>query len=298
MSSDAIRDRMLEGRCAIITGASRGLGFEIAKHYLNAGASVAVCARDAKTLDRAAAELSLLVRPGRSLVAVPADVSRPADVARLLETAVRQFDGLDILVSNAGVIGPVGAIEGIDPVAWMKALEVNVLSSLLLSRAALPHLKRSARGKFVQLSGGGATHPLPGLSAYAASKAAAVRFMETLAEELRPHRIDVNALAPGLLDTRMLDIMLGAGPEVLGAALHDRLVREKGTGATPLGKGAELAVFLGSRLSDGITGRLISAPWDPWRTLPERRAELDGTDIYTLRRIAPTDRGKDWGEMI
>src|SRR5208282_6054523 len=129
------------------------------------------------------------------------------------------------------------------------ALEINLLGSVLMSRAALPHLKKSSRGKIVQLSGGGATHPLPGLSAYAASKAATVRFMETLAEEMRPHHVDVNALAPGLLDTRMLDAMLDAGPEALGAQMHARCVQEKRNGVTPLAKGAELAVFLGSSLS-------------------------------------------------
>jgi NAD(P)-dependent dehydrogenase (short-subunit alcohol dehydrogenase family) len=295
MTPDGGQDRMLEGRCAIITGASRGLGLEIARHYLRAGASVAICGRDAAILDGAARRLSELKRPGQALVAVPADVSKSTDVARLLDTAVRQFGRLDILVNNAAVIGPAGAFEAVDLMAWMQALQINLLGSVLLTRAVLPHLKRSARGKIIQLSGGGATNPLPGLSAYAASKAAAVRFMETLAEELRADGIDVNALAPGLLDTRMLDEMLDAGPEALGAPLYERLSREKRGGATPLDKGAELAVFLGSSASDGVTGKLISAPWDPWPTFPQRLADLNGTDIYTLRRIGPQDRGKDWG---
>ena len=128
------------------------------------------------------------------------------------------------------------------------------------------------------------------LSAYAVSKAAVIRFVETLAEETRPHHIDVNAIAPGALNTRMLDGMIGAGPKKIGPALHERLSQVKAKGGTPLGKAADLAVFLGSPLSDGITGKLISAVWDPWHDLPNRLKELQETDIYTLRRIVPEDR--------
>jgi NAD(P)-dependent dehydrogenase (short-subunit alcohol dehydrogenase family) len=290
------RSRLLEHRSALITGASRGLGFEIAKQYLEAGASVAICARDPRRLEQSSMELEKLVVPGQALLALPADVSKAADVERLVDAAFTQFGRLDILVNNAGVIGPAGAVESVELEAWVRALEINLMGAVLLSRAVLPRFKKAGRGKIIQLSGGGATNPLPHLSAYAASKAAVVRFVETLAEETRSHRIDVNALAPGLLNTRMLDEMLAAGPEKIGAALHGRLRREKEEGATPLRKGAELAVFLGSAGSDGITGKLISATWDPWSTLAAHLSDLNGTDVYTLRRILPKDRGLGWGE--
>lgn len=290
-------ERLLAGRCALITGASRGLGLEIARHYLEAGASVAICARHEASLQSASERLLKNLGPGQSLLVTRADVSVACEVKQFVDGAVERFGRIDILVHNAGVIGPIGSIETVDPTAFMRAVEINLLSSLLLSQAALPHLKRAARGKVIQLSGGGATNPLPNLSAYAASKAAVVRFVETLAEETRAHGIDVNALAPGLLDTRMLDEMLGAGPQSIGADMHRRLTQEKQSGATPLAKGAKLAVFLGSSLSDGITGKLISAAWDPWSRFPELRAELDGSDIYTLRRVVPRDRGKDWGDV-
>jgi NAD(P)-dependent dehydrogenase (short-subunit alcohol dehydrogenase family) len=132
------------------------------------------------------------------------------------------------------------------------------------------------------------------LSAYAASKAAVVRFIETLAHETRAWHIDVNAIAPGALDTRMLDEILSAGPDVLGQAHYEQLLQQKRSGGAPLLKGAELALFLGSAHSDGITGRLISAIWDPWDELPGRIDELSATDVYTLRRITPEDRGITW----
>lgn len=286
---------VLENRCAIVTGASQGLGLEIARRYLGAGASVAICARDAQRLDTAAAELRTRARPGQAVLSMPADVSRPEDVTRLVDAALGQFGRLDILVNNAGIAGPTGPVESVDWEEWLRAVHINLLGAVLLSRAVLPHFKRAGRGKIVQLSGGGATQPLSMQSAYAASKAAVVRFVETLAEETRPHRIDVNALAPGPLNTRMLDQFLAAGPADVGPERYERWRQQKRQGGVPLAKGAELAVFLGCDLSNGITGKLLSAVWDPWKSLPAHLQELNRTDVYTLRRIVPNDRHLDFG---
>ena len=288
--------KVLENRCAIISGASVGLGFEIAKKYLEAGASLMICARDETMLGKSALALKRIAGVGQSVVALPADVSKPRDVAALVDGGLKEFGRLDILVNNAGVAGPSGAVESVDWEEWMRTVEVNLLGSVLLSRAVLPHFKHAGSGKIIQLSGGGATKPMPMLSAYAASKAAVVRFAETLAEETRQHRIDVNAIAPGALNTRILDELIAAGPENLGLAFYERLLQQMKNGGAPLCKGADLAVFLGSSASDGITGKLISAVWDPWESMPSHLADLNGTDIYTLRRIVPEDRELSWGE--
>jgi NAD(P)-dependent dehydrogenase (short-subunit alcohol dehydrogenase family) len=155
-------------------------------------------------------------------------------------------------------------------------------------------MKERRRGKILILSGGGATAPMANLSAYAASKAAVVRLMETLAVEAKDFGIDVNAIAPGAMNTRFLDEALAAGPEKLGPAYFARLVQQKQSGGVPLEKAADLAAFLASEESNGITGKLISAQWDPWTTLDAHKGELASTDIYTLRRIVPEDRGKHW----
>jgi NAD(P)-dependent dehydrogenase (short-subunit alcohol dehydrogenase family) len=136
---------------------------------------------------------------------------------------------------------------------------------------------------------------LPRISAYAASKAAIVRFAETLAEEVRDDHIDVNSIAPGALNTRLLDQVLEAGPSRVGDGFYTRAVKQKQEGGAPIERGAELAVFLASAASDGVTGKLISAVWDPWEEFSTRKQELN-TDIYTLRRIVPKDRGMDWGD--
>ena len=289
-------NRVLVGRTALITGGTRGLGLEIARAYLDAGvAGVCVCGSDGSALEDAVAELSELAEAGQRVLGVLADVSRRADVERLIDLALESLGELTILVSNAGVYGAKGRVDQADWAGWVRAVEVNLLGSVLCARAVIPHFTKRGYGKILQLSGGGATGPLPGLSAYAASKAAAVRFAETLAEELREDHVDVNAIAPGALNTRMLDEVLDAGPAQVGEDFHRRAVAQKRSGGVPLRQAAELAIFLGSPASDGITGKLLSAVWDPWAQLPERIAALD-SDIYTLRRIVPADRGLEWGD--
>jgi NAD(P)-dependent dehydrogenase (short-subunit alcohol dehydrogenase family) len=289
-------DGVLEGKAALITGANQGLGLEIARHYLDAGASVFICARNAELLASAAEELVARAGDADRVHSMAADVADVLQVGELAATATERFPQLSILVNNAGIYGPKGPIETVDWEEWTRAMAINVYGSILPVRALIPHLRGLGGGKIVQLSGGGATSPLPGLSSYAASKAAIVRFAETLALELAEDKIDVNAIAPGALNTRLLDEVLEAGPEAVGEDFYRRSVEQQKSGGTPLELGAELAVWLGSSASDGITGRLLSAKWDPWRDLPEHRADLD-SDVYTLRRIVPADRGFDWGDV-
>lgn len=287
-------DMTLTGKAALITGGNQGLGLEIARRYAAAGADVTLTARNAALLDQAAAELRRAA-PGRTIATAPGDVSRPEDCRRMVEAHLSAHGRLDVLVNNAGVYGPMGNIEDVDWAAWVQAIEINLLGSILMCRAVLPHMKAQGRGKIVQLSGGGATNPMPGVSAYAVSKAGIVRFVETLALEVREQRIDVNAIAPGALNTRLLDEVLAAGPDKVGKKFYEQSLKQRDTGGTPLAKGADLAVFLASDASDGVTGKLLSAVWDPWADLPNHLDELNSTDIYALRRIVPKDRGMGWG---
>lgn len=287
--SGSLRDRV-----AIVTGGSQGLGFEIARRYLKAGASVMICARDSSQLEIARRRLVDNVVDTKSIAAIQADVSQADCVAAVVDATLGTFGRLDVLVNNAGVYGPKGPIEDTDWQDWTRAIEINLYGSILMCRGVLPHFKTQKRGKIIQLSGGGATSPMPRLSAYAVSKAAIVRFVESLALEVEPFGIDVNAIAPGALNTRLLTEVLAAGPDQVGEDFYASALRQHNCGGTSLEHGAELAVYLGSHESDGISGKLISAVWDPWKSFAERRADICGTDVYTLRRIVPEDRGMVW----
>jgi NAD(P)-dependent dehydrogenase (short-subunit alcohol dehydrogenase family) len=279
---------------ALITGSSQGLGKVIAEQFLREGANVALCARTEKDLLATRDEL-VKKFPAQKIVAKVSDVSDESDVNALVAFALRELGSLQTLVLNAGIYGPMGPTESVSLDDWRRAMDINLYGVLLPCRAMIPHFKKADHGKIIILSGGGATNPLPNISAYAASKAAVVRLMETLAEELKLHHVDVNAIAPGALTTRLVDEVLAAGPERVGAAFYEKNKQWKEKGATPLELGAALAVYLASAQSDGITGKLISAQWDPWEKLHEFKADLS-SDIYALRRIVPKDRGKSWGD--
>ncbi len=286
----------LLGKVAIITGANQGLGLEIAKKYSAAGASVVLCARDAVRLEEARKTLAVAMPADRLVEAIPADVSSSESVDHLVGEALKRFGRIDILVNNAGVYGPMGPIEEVDWTAWLSTIEINLLGSVLMCRAVLPAMKKQKRGRIIQLSGGGATNPMPNISAYAVSKAAIVRFAETLAEEVQEFNITVNSIAPGALNTRMLEEVLAAGPDKVGRSFFEKSLKQKESGGAGFDPGAELALFLASDKSVGITGKLISAMWDDWERWPDHLDELNATDAYTLRRITGRDRGLSWGD--
>lgn len=286
----------LRGRSAIISGANQGLGLEIAKQFAQEGANVMLCARNAMLLEKAQQEVLQYAASEVKVLTKVTDVTNPAQVQALVDASINAFGTLDILVANAGVYGTKGPIEEIDWDEWSEAIDINLKGTVLQCRMVVPHLKRQKHGKIIILSGGGATKPMPNLSAYAASKAGVVRFAETLAEELQDYHIDVNTVAPGALNTRLLDELLAAGPEKVGEQFYNQSLKQKETGGTPLDVGARLCTFLASSASDGISGKLLSAVWDPWASLPERVEQLKNSDVYTLRRIIPKERGFDWGD--
>lgn len=286
----------LQKRNAIITGANQGLGLAIAEEFVREGASVTICARDEAKMAEAVAKLKAIAVSGQKVFAVSTDVSNENDVQHLVASAIEKMGHVDILVNNAGVYGPKGLLENVSSSEWTKAIEINLFGVFFACKHVLPHLKARNYGKIINLSGGGATAPLPRISAYAASKAAVVRLTETLAVECHSSNIDVNAVAPGALNTRLLKEVLDAGAEAVGRDFYEKALRQHETGGTPLDKGAALCAYLASSESDGITGKLISAVWDSWKDFIQHKDDLNKGDIYTLRRIVPEDRGKQWGQ--
>ncbi len=271
----------LDGEAALITGAGRGIGAAIAHAFARAGANVALLARTRADIERVASEIAPC---GAAALALTGDVSRRRDTERAVATTVKKFGRLDVLVNAAGIYGPIGPLAENDLNEWVQAIEVNLLGTLFAMRAALPHMLARRKGVVVNFSGGGAVSPFPRFSAYATSKAAVVRLTETLAEEVKDSGIRVNAIAPGAVNTRLLDQVLAAG-ERAGKEFFAKAQEQKRNGGTSPEKAAELAVFLASSAGAGITGRLISAVWDDWKSLPERAPELSGSAMFTLRRI-------------
>jgi len=275
----------LAGRTALITGGGRGIGEAIGVAFATEGADLLLVSRTEAELSTVADRCRALGR--RCFIGV-GDVSIRADVGRLVDGALRDLGHLDILVNAAGVYGPIGPVTDVDLGEWARALSVNLLGTLYMCHDVIPSMQRQRSGSIINFSGGGATSPLSRFSAYGVSKAAVVRLTETVAEEVAGDNIRVNAIAPGAIDTKLQNDVLKAGARA--GDLYQRItaLRESGAGGTPVSVPAELAVFLASDASAGLTGRLISAPHDPWRDWdPAKIAALAGTPWYTLRRIDP-----------
>ncbi len=273
----------LGDRVAIVTGAGRGIGEATALALAREGARVVLAARSRDELERVADRIE---GSGGTARAVSADVSRREDVARIVQTALDAHGRVDILVNAAGVYGPIGRLWDVDAEQWMRATEINLFGTLLCCQAVLPNMIERRRGRIVNFSGGGATSPLPRFSAYGVSKAAIVRLTETLAEEVKEFGIQVNAVAPGAVDTRLQDDVLAAGERAGGLFAQIRRMRETGEGGVPRELPAELVVFLASDRSMGLTGKLIAAPHDGWQSWDaDRIAELMSAPWLTLRRM-------------
>ena len=279
----------LAGRTALLTGATGSLGRAIADAYCRAGALLLLSSRDDAALRALAGDLS--ARYSTDVSTLACDLSDEDEVRRLADESRRLFGGLDVLVNTAAVIGPIGPVWENDWDEWKYTIETDFFAIVGLCRLCVPLMPLgSGRGKIVILSGGGATSPRPRFSAYAAAKTGLVRFSETLALEVEGRPIDVNCIAPGILNSGLTRAVVAAGPERAGTgeyeAARDAVSRE--TDARE--RAASLAVFLGSSSSDRISGRLLSTLWDDWESLRADTSVLSNADVYTLRRVVPDEQ--------
>src|SRR6266852_7335080 len=275
----------LQDRVALIVGAGRGIGEAIALRFSAEGARLILAARTAGELEAVARKIR--AASGTALIATT-DVTAPEQVASLVQKSIEAFGRIDILVNAAGTYGPIGRAWEIDAQEWMNTFSLNLFVPFLLCQAVLPYMIRAGGGKIINFSGGGATSPLTRFTAYGVSKAAVVRLTETLAEEVKEFNIQVNAIAPGAVDTKLQDSVLAAGEKAGDLLQRIRRLRETGEGGTPPEVPAELAVFLASGDSGHLSGRLISAPNDKWESwTDERLAEIMSKPWFTLRRLDP-----------
>lgn len=281
---------MLKNKAILITGANRGLGLAIAKCFWTQGADLVLVVR----LKKYIAELKKVFekRKNQTIKVVAVDFSSKRAVTAFLKNKT-VFKKIDVLVNNAAIHGPIGNFAELNMDAWEQAFSVDFFVPARLTQAVLPFMQKKKKGKIINISGGGATGSRPFFTAYAAAKTALARFTEILAEEFP--MVQVNGIAPGVMKTQLLSEMLQAGPEVIGKTEFEKA--EKAAVAEDSMKNAvELALYLATDESNGISGKIISAIWDPWKTLHQHTEALKNSDVYTLRRIVPKDRGMSWGE--
>jgi len=265
----------------VVTGSSSGIGRALAERLLAGGHHVWGLARSNQA-DLAAREPRFRFRV--------CDLADWKQVEEAAAGVAAEWAHLDALVACAGVQGEIGRTVTADAEAWDATVHINLGGTFHAIRAFYALLSRAPRrAKIVCFSGGGATKARPRFSAYGAAKTAIVRLVETIAEEERAAALDINAIAPGAIHTRLTDEVLALGPAAAGEAEYQAALKQKAQGAAPLRRALDLVEWLLSPASDGISGRLLSAPWDPWPALAARRETLAGSDHYLLRRITPAE---------
>lgn len=268
---------LLSGRIIAIAGGSSGIGFAIAKRCVEEEAQVILGARTRADLERAVGELNLIAGKNQFYVF---DVGQLDQVEKF--AAFCKSYGVSGLVNCAGLLGPIGKTSEINLTSFAQTIQINFLGTVNMCVAFSRIMKE--RKKIVNLSGGGAVAPFLNFSAYASSKAAVVRFSENFARE-HVNELDINCIAPGFIKTRLHEETLKSGPEAAGKEFYERTVREMEAGGTSVDFTSELAVYLLSDSSNGISGKLISAPFDAWKTSEfQERLRKDG-DLGALRRI-------------
>jgi 3-oxoacyl-[acyl-carrier protein] reductase len=269
---------LLKGKGVLITGAGRGIGKRLAIGFAAAGARVGLLARSQPELDLAKLEIE---HAGGAALRIRADVRDFEQMCAAAERMQAVFGGVHILIAAAAVQGPIAPLAEVKPKQFAETLEVNVLGVMHACRAVLPQMIDHRNGKIIVLSGGGAASPRPSFSAYAASKAAVVRLVETLAEEVRDRNVQVNCMAPGGSYTHMTDEIIHAGDRAGRREIEDA-EQVRLTGGVSPEKQVQLAMFLASERSNHISGKLIHVN-DDWKKL--ERANMN-PEAYTLRRVS------------
>ena len=272
---------LLKNKNIILTGAGRGIGRVIAQMCDREGANLALIDIIEENL---LGTLELLKNQNKQTFIKLLDISAQESVKKNFVEIINKFKGkIDILINNAGIQSPIGEFSSNEIISWKRNFEINLFGTAHCIHAVLPFMMKGKYGKIINLSGGGSTSPRPNFTAYGVSKTAIVRFTETLAVELKPYNIDINSISPGAINTKMLDEILNKKDKA-GKEYFNALSRKKKGGNDPE-IAANLICFLASSLSDGITGKLISAIWDPWQDTGFQTMLKEDKDLATLRRI-------------
>ena len=271
---------ILENKNIILTGAGRGIGREVAIKLSSEGANLALISRtESELVDT----INTLKLKNTNTFYLTLDISDERQVEKSFHQVIERMQRIDCIINNAGVQSPIGPFHKVSLKDWKKNFDINLFGTANCIYAVINKMIEQNRGKIINMSGGGSTSARPNFSAYGISKTAIVRFTETLAEELRNYKIDVNAISPGAINTKMLDEVIisneNAGDEYLEA------INRKEKGGNDPKFATELIAYLCSDLSDGITGKLISAPWDSWKGNDFQELLKNDKDIATLRRI-------------
>ena len=261
----------------LVTGAGRGIGKRLAIGFASRGSKVGLLARSKAEIDLCHLEIG---HAGGSASRILADVRDYERMTAVMHQMRVELGGVDVLVCAAAVQGPIGPFAESQPKSWQETIDTNLVGVMNSCRAVLPQMIERRSGKIIVIVGGGAREGRPNFSLYAATKTALVRFVESVAEEVSAHNVQINCMSPGGSYTHMTDQILAAG-ERAGWREIEEAQEVRLTGGITQEQQVELAVFLASEQSNHITGRLIHVQ-DNWKKLKDKTVN---PELYTLRRM-------------
>ena len=283
MMSDLLKDKV-----AIITGGSRGIGKAIAERFAEEGCNLMLVSRTKLELEKIVKSINKQFSV--KVCSYQTDIGIENEVASMVQQTTTEFGKIDILINNAAIIGPMGEISKINGQKFLNTLKNNIGGTVFCTKAVIPYMKSQKQGCVINLSGGGGLYPLPYFDAYSASKAAIVRLTENFALELEEFDINVTAISPGAVNTKMFNEQLEADKNSIGDKNWKDLQTRLASGGDPIDKAPELALFIASQNRKELNGRVISAIWDNWEKISNQREKIIDTDIFQMRRIVPKDR--------
>ncbi len=271
----------LKSAVAVVTGSGRGIGRAIAREFASGGAKVALVSRTASQLDVVAEEIT---RDGGTAIALPADVTDEEAVRRMADRVEKELGPIDILVNNAGSYKAIGPVSEVSPDAWLTDITVNEYGVFLCSHVILPRMLARKQGYVINLIGGGTASPIKYGSAYGSSKAAVMRFTETVAMELEGTGVKVFAMSPGLVRTALVEYQIESKEGQKWAAKRLNEMFDEGRGVPPT-VAAKMAAAIVSGKLDKLVGRGIRADSDDTAALA---AQADGIVKNNLRVLRMT----------
>jgi len=280
-------------RATYISGATGFAGSKISDHLASQGMDLILSASNELRLRKSVEVLSKNY-PAIKVKGFSCDLSNPETWSRGAEF-VNDYS-IDNYINCAGIQGKLGPGSEISHGEMTNVFNVNLFSSIYFTNIIAKNLQQGRKLSIIHFSGGGSTGPRPLFMPYSLSKTALLRFVENFALENFNKNIKINAIAPGVMPSKMQEEVIST-PALKKS--KDYLVAEKALSSRDLGstKIIELCDFLLSDKSQGISGKLISAEWDNWTEWPDHLDELASSDLYTLRRITGRDRGQNWGDL-
>ena len=264
-----------------MTGGGRGIGRAIAMAYAAEGAKLTLAARTRAELQETSKTITS--RYGTEVLTVVADVSIRQQVEVMVASTLERFGAIDVLVNNAGNLGPVGRLWENDPDEWTRTIAVHLYGTYYGCRAVIPNMFERGSGRIVNLAGVGG----PNVTAYDVAKTSIVNLTENLALELADTSITVNAISPGSIHTRMWEETRDLALKIGDADMHRQGVEVTSGKGASIERAAALAVFLGSDACGKLSGRLVRAVTDEFEDFPSQTERIMSSEAYLMRRVEP-----------